>query len=354
MSRTLVILLAVLASPANADEIKGPYYWGWSRPADAPGPNILNDSSAVFAVEGQAYELYATTSPTAGVREVLEAAIASLAPGLRIDCFNRKTSGSWTELPAAGLGDPRAAIPPAWKPSGIELSYYLPPASDCAGAIVADALPATFAASFEHPSGNRLRLSASPRQGETATQPGLVTDEYSTWTSARFYFSVSTGGPGLGEGVVVAVSRALDPEFDAACQRRKKRLDDAQAAAHGFRSPRVPAGYAKIAEQRTAEVSPGGCTQGPRDLGKFALDWAFRSAAGVLLEAGAQRDPAVPPEPAQPLVGDGYVRWTDEQGTRYFVYARSEVDGPGMPMEEVLLVARSLDPQLTLPEGGAR
>lgn len=350
---TLTLLAAGLggSTAVAAEEIQGPSYWGSFEPASEPGPDILHDSSAVFSWEGNRYALYATHSPAASARQVLESAIATLAPGLGLECFHRLTSGSWSDLAAAGIGDPRGAVPADWIATEMELTYYASPLPACPVSAVEVALPVSFSAGFDHWSGQLLRIRAESRQDGAGDLPGLISGSDAEWSHGGLAFGVAFDGGK--EGLVTAVARALDPSFEEACHRRSYELSDAQLPAHRFKAPVAPAGFQELFSKKRAKLSPGGCSKGAPDPGEFELEWVFASEAGQVLEIGAERRPESGVALNQdPDIGDDSVRWTDPQGTSYHVYGHSLDDGPGLEMAKLFEVARSLDPSVVLPPAG--
>lgn len=334
----------------QAGDFGGTFLWGSSEDASEPGPSLLHDTSASFTWDGQAYSLYATHAPDATARQILEAAIAEIAPGLPIECFYRLTSGSWGDLAAAGLGDPRGAIPPSFSAGELRLRYYAPPAAGCPGVVSAGSLPTLFFAAFTHPSGRRLELRAD--WGESATSsPGVLTESSAEWRNGHLAFSLAVDGKPHGEGVVTAVARAIDPAFDERCHRAARELPDGELAAHGLHFPTVPPGFERVSSKQSAKLAPGGCPTGQADPGVLDLAWVFVSADNVALEVGVSRgaQAAVEAVKNRVQIGEDYVRWTDAQGQTYYVYGHSLDDGPGLSQAELFAVARSLDPSVQLP-----
>ncbi len=346
------VLIAILgqthASVLIAEEIGGAYFWGSFEEAVDPSPNLLHDTSASFFWAGRVYTLYATDAPGVSARLVLEAAISEIAPGLALDCFHRLTTGSWDELAAAGLGDPRGTIPPDFSPNELRLLYYVPPSATCPGAVKAENLPTVFFASFDHPSGRQLELRAQWGETAASTQPGMVSDSSAEWRNGHLTFSVAVAGNGFGEDVVTAIAKALDPSFEAACHRRVLKLSDTQLTSYGFRVPVAPPGFERVTTKQTARLSPGGCSKGSSDPGELDLAWVFTSADDIVLEIGAGT--ASEASKVDLLIGEDYVRWTDAGGTAYYVYGHSLDEGPGLSQAELFAVARSLDPSVPLPD----
>ena len=347
----LTVALLLTAALSAAEELRGPSSWGsWELAAEAT-PDILHDTSASFFWQGRRYELYATDAPGVPARQILEEGISELAPGLSLDCFYRWTAGSWDDLAAAGIGDPRPALHPAPSNQELRLLYYAPPASSCAGTVEARNLPLELFARFDQPGGRRIEIRVDWVETSGDAGPGKISDSGAEWRNGHLAFSVASEGKGMNERAVTAIARALDPAFEAACHRRTYELSPEQLALHGLRAPTVPPGFTKLsAKQRVASL-PGGCSRDIEDPGEIELSWAFSSAEDLVLEAGASRGTAAARETLRenPLLGEGYVRWKDGKGTSYYVYGHPRDEGPGLTQAELFAVARSLDPDAPLP-----
>lgn len=348
-------LLLVGTSPAATEEIRGPFFWGSFEAATEDTPDILHDTSASFTWEERLYHLYATDAPGMPARQILEEQIAALAPGLSLDCFHRRTAGTWDDLAAAGIGDPRPALQPAPTRQELRLLYYAAPAAGCSGAIEAPDLPLELFARFDQPGGRRTEVRVEWIETSGDSRPGRVSESGAEWTKGHLAFSVATEGQGANEKAVTEIARALDPTFEAACQRRTRELDNEQLALYGLRAPIVPPGFKRVAAKQMAASLPGGCPRGIQDPGEIELRWAF-SSPDILLEAGASRGTPEAREALRenPLIGEGYVRWKDAKGVSFYVYAHPPDEGPGLSEAELFAIARSLDPHAPLPAPGPR
>lgn len=343
-------LCLVAPKGAFASEIRGDFVWGTSETASQATPSILDVSSASFSWQGVTYSLYATNGPGLSAQEVLEGSIPEIAPGIDLHCFYRFSAGSWDDLAVAGLSDPRVAIPPSFREVSLEYFLFAPPAPACQDVVAPGPLPVLLSAVFEDPSGRRLEIRAAGSQTPAPEEPGSLAEASAEWRHGNRSFSIVFYGPGFGEGVTAAIAKALDPTFDEGCQRRLHDLSDTEVATYGFRLPAVPAGFKLLSRKQEARLSSG-CSKRPADSGLFDLAWVYTSKANLALEIGASRGGAASAsETHQPLLGDDYVRWTNDQGTTYYVYGHSLDDGPGMNRADLFAVARSLDPAVQLPQ----
>ncbi|HBL25995.1 MAG TPA: hypothetical protein DD490_04080 [Acidobacteria bacterium] len=351
---TLLLTAVSAAHPLSAEEIQGDSYWGsreeW-KDFDPVAP-VLHETAASFVWEDDRYQLHATAAPGRSSHQVLLDAIRELAPGLAIDCFSRWTEGSWDDLAAAGLGDPRPAVPAAYAPAGMSLTFYRAPAAGCPPAAPAPAWPLRFSAGFTTPAGARLDLAAEWTAETAAERPGRLTATAASWIEDHLAYVVTFTDPALDPGTVTAVATALDPAFQKECTRWVAEGSAARLTERGMaRIPVVPPGFEEISSSQVLRAAQGGCTTGTPLPTEFAATWVF-TAGNVVLEVGAIHDATVKEDPTLEglTIADNFVRWTDTEGTAYYVFSHTLDDGPALGQEDLFAVARSLDPAVPLPE----
>jgi len=353
LAAVFLTLVPLAALPLAAEEIQGDSYWGSVEEGKGVEPvaPVLHDTSALFGWEDTLYQLSATDAPGRSAQQVLVDAIAELAPGLSIDCFSRWTTGSWTDLAAAGLGDPRPALPASYAPAGMNLTYYKAPTLDCSMGEAAEPWPTRFEARFADPAGSRLDLRAEWTGTNATATTGRLTASSATWSHGHLAYVVAFDNPAIGADAVTAVARALDPAFQKECTRWVSEGTAARLSDHGIHTPIAPAGFEEISGTQTVRAAPGGCTEGDPIAPEIDADWVF-AAGNVLLEVGATRDETVKEDLSLEgglVLADGSVRWTDTQGTAYYVFSHTLDDGPALSQEDLFAVARSLDPDVPLP-----
>lgn len=327
------------------------------RSAAQGGGNRIDDASASFWWNGYQYAIQlAFVTPAERIpgaaaddtRAILRRAIAELAPGLDLSCFAQPKTGSWADLAALGIGDPRPAIPSGYAESDFSLTYLSTPA--CAAASPADGEVSLFAL-FENASGSTIGIGAWSLAG-SSSYPGTIQDGLVAWSSGVYQFSVygdGTGGP-LASSVLVPIAQKLDPAFSADCSLQPVTLAPADLPALGFHAPAAPPGYAPTGSSLTGEVVGASCTKHFDFRGTYVLFWSFSSGEGFVITASADRVVSDQPGPrTDPVISDSCISWSDDLGTTFFVAGYSAV-GAGGPGQSVLAaVARSMDPGLTIP-----
>jgi hypothetical protein len=386
----------------------GASLWVSQRQGGAPVPNVLDGGFASFTAGGYAFTLWAQgeslpllpfssfvapaqaaprslraagaprltltaqshpAPPPGGggdASALLERAIGDLAPEVSLACFFLRQEGGWGDLATLGIGDPRPAVPADFVESGLSLQFLAHPPASCPPPTVDPGDGVMFWASFTAGADGSLNLGAWALPPGTSPWPGRLSTEGASWTSARHVFSVaaSRGGEPLGLERIRALALALDPSFVSACLLRDRLLGESDLPALQLRPARAPASYELVTSSLRAEELIGNC---PADLayrGGIFLDWQFAdpdgraiaaqavrgSGGGGVAPAVASRVTAGPPGIAVPPTGGGptsstnFLVWTDANGTSYTVYGYSSWGGAGPSYEELVFVAKSLDP----------
>jgi len=326
------------------------------EPGSSSG-NRIDDGSASFGWQGYVYTLAVPAgtpvpgplSAVSDSRQVLLAAIAELAPGLDVSCFARRKTGSWSDLTALGIGDPRPAVPGGFSATGLQLSYLSTPS--CALAPAADDELSLFA-DFRDAGGGWIGIGAWSL-GKSSAYPGSLQDGFAGWSSDRYQFSIS-GGSGDGSpvpsSVLLPIARALDPTFSTDCVMQAVVLSPAELPALGFHAPSPPAGWTETIASLTGNVVGASCARSFDFRGTYQLFWSFDGPGGLVLTASAYRVVAADPGPrTDPVIGDGCISWSDDRGTSYFVSGYSASGGPDPDRTVLVAVAQSMDPGLTIP-----
>ena len=332
------------------------------QPQADSSPNRLDAGSATFWWHGYLYSLAAAgavpvasggTGATTGgtgpddARAILLHAIAELAPGLDLSCFAERKAGAWSDLDALGIGDPRPAIPSGYALSDFQLTFLAAPA--CAAP--APDTEVVLSATFQSAAGGSIGIGAWSLDGSDP-YPGTLEDGLVAWSSDRYQFSVwgSAGdGTPLSSPALVAIARALDPAFSAACALQPVVLSPGDLDALGFHAPAAPAGYALTFSSLTGDVVGSACTRTFSFGGTYSLFWTFANAEGSLVAATAFRVVSGHPGPrTAPAVSDSCISWSDDRGTSFFVSGNSVSGGPGPGIAALIGVARSMDPGLVI------
>jgi hypothetical protein len=234
---------------------------------DGIAANVLYPWSATFRTGGYAFWLYSygnvyvagetgggtdqATNPWEASEAVILEAVADLAPELDLACFYRRVMGSWSDLAALGVGDPRPAIPEGFTEASFHLERLISPPETCAAPAYAerDFFSVTFqrgSAGHGAPTGGSgaggdgtsdtgedgepgedpeqdpgeswgwIAASASTRLPEDPAWPMYLDGFSLAWTTEHHYFWVY-GYDGTGpfeQDVLFAIARALDPTFE--------------------------------------------------------------------------------------------------------------------------------------------
>ncbi|MFN0145840.1 MAG: hypothetical protein ACKVT1_04965 [Dehalococcoidia bacterium] len=285
------------------------------------------------------------------VEAVIDEALAQLAPGLPQACFYRPNSGSWADLGAMGVGDPRPAVPAGYTESGVTFTVFTPPDASC-NPPAATPPPASFYATWENPAnGGFISVSANGDPAGSEVYPGYVSADSAFWSNGKYQFSVSGGkgsGP-LGLDIVRAIAKALDPNFEQACFFAQRTLTGADVIALGLRAPAVPAGYRITRTDLSASELGQNCGNVAVGVGNsYNLNWDLEGSGGAVINVNVSRQDGQEPTDRGGYRNESGLGWWDGKGTNYNVNGYSK-DGPGTVPQDILdAVAKSLDPQLDL------
>jgi hypothetical protein len=271
-------------------------------------------------------------------------------------CYYTQEQGSWDDLAAIGVGDPRPAIPAGLEEQYSEFWVFVAPPADCNATALDN--PGSFSASWAEADGGAPYVSASAYPVAPGSKPGYgYLDAGSAyWSNGSFQFNVSAYGDNgpLGRDTIEAIARAMDPDFSSACFIASRELDPAELEGLGFHAPATPDGYEVTNTYLNVTEAPGGdCGESPdaEYYPQYNLHWMMEGD-GTVIEANASRYP-------QNTASQGYIHenglnWTDANGTSYSVYGYSRDGNTGFDIDTLIAVAQSMDPSLdpsTLEEG---
>jgi hypothetical protein len=333
------------------------------RPQTQSQGNLLDNGLATFWWEGFQYTAqiqFPVPIYGKGVAEgpgpddaqpILLQAISELAPGLDLSCFSQRTSGTWSNLSALGIGDPRPALPAGFSESSFELDYRTTPPPTCdVGTSAADS-GVYFSAGFTSADGGTISIGAWSLTEGTVPYPGALDDYSLSWSSDAFQFSLygDDNGAALGSSVLLAIAQKLDPAFSPACLLQIVTLSSADLPALGFHAPQPPPDYVLSSEALSGDAVSSSCARHFEFRGTYSLSWSYVNNDGAEISASAYRVVSDHPGPrTTPLVSDTCISWSDDKGTTYFVIG-SSVTGASVPGKDVLIaVAKSMDPGLVI------
>jgi hypothetical protein len=339
----------------------GAQVWLNQREEPVQKANVEYEGSATFWVDGYSYSVSAGIytimiddgrEPARDLgyqqasKEVIDAAVAQLAPGLDRQCFYRQAQGGWADLLALGVGDPRPAIPSGYTESYINVSTFTSPPASCNQPPLEDVGYVYASAAF---SGDMSYLGV-----EVQAMPGgsrgysYLTDYVLNWSNGRFQFNVwAKSEPPLGRDALIAIARALDPSFSAQCLPQLVDLTEGEILAAGFHVPQAPDGYAIAQATLTGTRVDGACSNPPEGFEPaYHLYWTLKGEDGTTVDVYVNRYEGAPPAEAMGWISDFGLNWTDAKGTNYSVNG-STIGVSPVPQRDVLVsIAESLDPTL--------
>jgi len=305
------------------------------KPAvDLPLPNGTSSGSSGPTIPRIAPDPRAT--------EVLHQLIGQLSPNADLKCFWTLGQGDWNSLAAAGIGDPRPAIPAGFTETELYVTAFTEPASGC-DTSVKPGEGFSLNAGWQKDASAYIGVSVF-NNGYAESYPGNISEYGANWSNNGFQYGVyakSEKTPGI--DTVRAIAKALDPNFNEACFVTERALSEADIAALGFSAAQAPAGYSLAHSTTTASEIADGCEKPAGWQPSYTLNWTFENG-GDTIDAGAHRYGE-----SQTGDGSGYrsasnLSWASANGTNYQVNAYSRGVSPTVSMDDLTAVAKSMDP----------
>lgn len=344
------------------------------RKAD-PVANVFNGASAAFSTGHYVYNVYvysaAVKDPAARdmpapyvepandpvAQALVRSVVAELAPDLGQQCFYTMVAGSWNDLAALGIGDPRGAIPSGYAEQAVNVRSFTSPAAGCDTPALEQGLGG-LEAFFGDANGLGIYINASEVGPAFQPYAGNL-DQYSaSWSNGKHYFNIGakTEKP-LGVDVIRTIALALDPSFETACVMGPRELSESEVSGLGLRSPQPPVGF-RVTRSSLTTTEPSGDCAGAQPAGQVSLNWTLEDGGATTIEASANRYLGEK-RPAEPggtgSIGPNFINWAGADGTYYSVSGYSKGISGEIARDILIAVARSLDPTLdpsTLTEGG--
>jgi hypothetical protein len=319
-------------------------------PADGTtgGGGASSPGSAPPATPGIAPDYYPGPGSQPELEAVITEAIGQLAPGLEAACFYRETTGSWADLAAIGVGDPRPAIPQGYSESFANFAVFTAPDAAC-GLPATTPPPASFTATWESSDGGFIAVSASGLPAGAEQYPGYVGPDGANWSNGKHQFSVSGGGSrgALGLDAVRAIAKALDPQFEKACFFEQRTLTPADLAALGLRAPVPPQGYSITRSDLNASELGANCGNVPPGVGdSYNLNWDIAGPDDAQVNVNISRQEGQPDQEPGGYRSPSALSWWDRQGTFYNVNGYSKGAAGTVPEDVLIAIAVSIDPTL--------
>lgn len=291
--------------------------------------------------------------------EVLRTLVAQLTGSDdNMKCFWKLEKGDWADLAGLGIGDPRPQIPGGYTLTDSYITTFTPPAAGCDTSIVPTDGASMNANWTRNGSANDygyIGVSAwAMPEDYVDTWPGSFTQYGANWNNGKFQFGVyAKVEDGLTLDTIRAIAKALDPSFNETCLIQERELSDADLARLGFNTPKGPDGYSIIRSSLLANEIGDGCAKPDGWSPQYNLNWTLERGADTI-EASVSRY-GEGGDPAGGYISPNNIWWTDGQGTYYSVNAYSRGISPEVSKDDLVAVAKSLDPSFDeskLSDGG--
>lgn len=280
--------------------------------------------------------------------DVLRQLVGQLAPTLDQKCFWSQANGDWSSLASAGVGDPRPAIPSGYNQTDLNVIALIPPADGCDTSVrPTDGF--SFNAGWQKSANSEFAYIGVSvySNGSAQAYPGQLTEYGANWSNGALSFGVyGKSDKPLGVETIKAIAKALDPSFNEACFVQDRELSEQDLTGLGFHAAQAPAGYKLVSSSLRAQGIASGCPTPDGFQPSYDLHWTFQQGADTI-DAAANRYGASSGD------GSGYqspnaLSWTGSDGTAYSVFGRSTGISPTVPKDDLIAVARSMDPSFDI------
>ena len=282
------------------------------------------------------------------VADVLRQLVSGLAPSLDQKCFWTLAKGDWDAVTAAGVGDPRPAIPSGFSESDLSVMSLVPPAAGCDASIKpTDGFG--FNAGWQKSGSNEFSYIGVSvfSNGESQPFPGQLNEYGANWSNGTFNFGVyAKSEKPVGIDTIKAIARALDPSFNEACFIQDRELKESELARLGFRAAAAPEGYKLAKSSLRVQGVADGCPKPAGFEPTYALAWTFEGGADTI-EASIDHFSGEPTGDGSGFRAPNNLNWT-RNGTHYSVNAYSRGISPAVAMDDLIAVATSMDPSFDI------
>ena len=286
--------------------------------------------------------------PDPRAREVLRAALADLGAPAEA-CFYVGRQGTWDDIIAAGIGDPRSVVPAEFTLQDVYIQAWTAPAADCGtpGAGVRISFNANWIYNGSERQFGVLSIGASATDPNMEKYPGYVGEYGASWTNGTFQFHIGfkvDPAQGADAGLITAIARLLDPNYANACVMREQALTEAEMAALGIKAPSA-SGYTRTATALVSTKLSGDCSgfvsEGSGAEPQTRAHWQLKDGAAII-EVNAYKfaGPGAP-DREQGWISDSNISWVSG-GVSYNVSGWAE-SGTPPSRDKLIEVAKSMD-----------
>lgn len=324
--------------------------------ATEPAPDATDlpaAGSGVSGAAGPATMPVRPGEPDPRAVQVLGELVAQLAPGIPDACFAHQRMGTWDDVAALGIGDPRGAVPGSYSEQYLNVRVWEPADPSCGGPAV-DPMGNSFDAGFSDGNTGSLNINVYGSEPQVERYPGYLGQGSISWSNDSYWFNVSgweASGP-ISNETLGAIARALDPAFDQRCVIVNSELSAADLEALGLRTPVAPDGYRLDSTNGWSGEPSGDCTGVTGVSTSLYATWylAADGAEGISVQASRGPD-----QFAGNTASAWGFAWTAADGTGYSVSGPVSIIGE----DAFIAVATSVDPAFDRssladsPDGGA-
>jgi hypothetical protein len=278
---------------------------------------------------------------------VLRAALADLGAPAEA-CFYVARNGTWEDLAAFGVGDPRGAIPAGFAPQDAQIRVWTAPAAECN--TPSAGLAINFNATWIYQGSDRqfgaLFIGGSSVDPKAEKYPGYFGDYGANWQNGKFNFNVGFKiDPSSGSiAGLEAIAKALDPGFENACMMREVPLTPGDLQALGVGVPSA-AGYTTESQRAVTTKRTGDCSgytdAGPNSVPSLQANWQLRKGTSTIM-ATAYAAPPDLPAGTPGYISDANINWFRD-GVAFGVSTYSEGGDKPATRETLIEVAKSMD-----------
>lgn len=306
--------------------------------AETPPDAVDASGSGVSAASVPSTMPVRPGEPDPRAAQVLAELVAQLAPSIPDACFAHQRTGTWDDVAALGVGDPRGALPSGYSEQYLNVRVWDPADPSCGGPAV-DANGNSFDAGFSDGNTGSLNINVYGSGEQVERYPGYSGQGSISWSNDSYWFNVSgwDANGGISNETLGAIARALDPAFDQRCIIVNSELNAADLAALGLRTPVAPDGYTLDSTNGWSGAPSGDCSGVTGASASLYATWYFTTDGSEGISVQASRGPDnYASNTASPW---GY-NWTAADGTVY------SVNGPvaAVGEEAFTALATSIDP----------
>jgi hypothetical protein len=259
----------------------------------------------------------------------------------------------WDSLAGVGVGDPRPAIPAGFTERELSVTAFTAPPAGCDASIKPTE---GFSLNAGWQKGDNAYIGVSVyNNGAQQPYPGNISEYSANWSNNGFQFGVyAKSEQPLGIEVVRAIAKALDPQFNEACFIHERKLTEGDLPGLGFSPAKAPNGWSLRNSNLIASEIGAGCEKPAGFEPSYSMNWSFEKGADTI-DASAHRYGSGQGGDGSGYQSANFLNWTSASGISYSVSGYSRGVSPAVSKDDMVSVAKSMDPAFDLSkliEGG--